>query len=375
MESPRASRWPARSIFFRWRCRPARARPIRSRSRYLTDSELASINASRPDLTVLANVASLTARQADDFARLVRDGMGLMIFVGDQIDPGNYNQLLYKAGEGLLPAPLETTSDEQASGLVVEPQMQGPLDALLQLNPAVLERVRINKWYQLAAADQKPPRVLARWNNAASSPAAVEKKFGAGSVLLWTVAADKQWSDWPTDPTYVMAIRESALGVARTDAGLRNQNAGEVLRYPLAEGDAPTAPVIETPTSSSPLPLSVETERGDAASTGQGRHVLTYSAARRAGLYRLSWKDVQQQPHNEIIAVNPDARECDLQRIPPDQLRELWGRLSPEVIAGTSGDDATVSVRGQEIWRSLATGMLVLLVVETCFATWAGRQR
>ena len=34
-----------------------------------------------------------------------------------------------------------------------------------------------------------------------------------------------------------------------------------------------------------------------------------------------------------------------------------------------------MAVRGQEIWRTLAVGMLAMLVVETCFATWAGRQR
>jgi Aerotolerance regulator N-terminal len=354
----------------------------------ITDSELTSINASRPDLVVLANVASLTARQADDLSRLVKDGMGLMIFVGDQVDPANYNQFLYKAGQGLLPAALETIVDEEVSGLVVEPQMQGPLDALLQLNPAVLERVRIKKWYQLAAAGEEAPvRAVARWNNAASSPAVVEKKFGAGSVLLWTVAADKQWSDWPTDPTYVLAIRESAMGIARTDGGLRNQNAGEVLRYPLPKGDAPNSATIEAPDATSPQPMVVETDRGDAqnatvgtapgAGTGdsQSRQVLTYASTRRAGLYRLSWKDAQQQPHNDIIAVNPDARECDLERISPEQLRGLWGRLSPEVITGTSGDDGAVAIRGKEIWRSLASGMLALLLVETCFATWAGRQR
>ena len=355
----------------------------------ITDAELASINASRPDLIVLANVATLTTQQADDLARLVKDGMGLMIFVGDQIDPSNYNQLLYKSGQGLLPAALESTIDEEVSGLVVEPQMQGPLDALLQLNPAVLERVRIKKWYQLATAEQTPLRVVARWNNASSAPAVVEKKFGAGSVLLWTVAADKQWSDWPTDPTYVLAIREAAVGIARTDGGLRNQNAGEVLRYPLPKGDVSTSATIETPDTTSPQPLVVETDRADsksaAAATAKGaadstgddqtRQVLAYSAARRAGLYRLSWKDAQQQSHNDIIAVNPDARECDLERIPADQLRGLWGRLEPEVIAGNGEGDRAVSIRGQEIWRSLATVMLTMLIVETCFATWAGRQR
>ena len=79
--------------------------------------------------------------------------------------------------------------------------------------------MHIRKWYQLAAAEQTELRVLARWNNAGTAPAVLEKKFGAGTVLLWTVSADRQWSDWPTDPSYVLAMRETAAGIARTDAG------------------------------------------------------------------------------------------------------------------------------------------------------------
>ena len=33
-----------------------------------------------------------------------------------------------------------------------------------------------------------------------------------GRVLLWTMTADKQWSDWPTEPSYVLAMREAAGG-------------------------------------------------------------------------------------------------------------------------------------------------------------------
>jgi hypothetical protein len=339
----------------------------------ITDSDLASVNGAPPDLLVLANVTSVTPAQAGDLARLVQSGMGLMVFLGDQVDSTNYNQLLYRSGEGLLPAPLDLAIDEELSGLIVEPGLAGPLDALLQLNPAVLERVRIKKWYQLAAADQAGVRVLARWNNAGTAPAALEKKFGAGTVVLWTVAADRQWSDWPTDPSYVLAMREAAAGIARTDAGLRQLTAGEMLRYPLAKTDRAASPVVETPGGTAPEPLAIEIDKTEGAN--EERQILTYADTRRAGLYKLNWKDAKDQPHSELIAVNPDARECELDRIPPDQLRELFGRLEPEVIAGTASGDNPIAVRGREIWRSLATCMLGMLLVETCFATWAGRQR
>ena len=72
----------------------------------ITDADLAGLEAAPPDLLVLANVASLTPAQADDLERLVAAGMGLMLFLGDQVDANNYNQVLYRSGEGLLPGAL-----------------------------------------------------------------------------------------------------------------------------------------------------------------------------------------------------------------------------------------------------------------------------
>ena len=58
----------------------------------------------QPDLLVLANVASLSATRVKELEQLVRRGMGLMIFLGDQVDTDNYNRLLFRNGDGLLPA-------------------------------------------------------------------------------------------------------------------------------------------------------------------------------------------------------------------------------------------------------------------------------
>jgi len=344
----------------------------------ISDTDLAGVNAAPPDLLVLANVPVLSSSQADDLARLVNAGMGLMVFPGDQVDASNYNQLLYKSGEGLLPAALDLPIEEEVSGLLVEPGLQGPIDALLQLNPAVLERVRIRKWYQLSPTEQAGAITLARWNNAGTAPAALMKKFGAGTVMLWTIAADRQWSDWPTEPSYVLAMREAAAGIARSAAGLHQLTAGEKVRFPLPAGEQAVGPSIEVPGGAAPEPVTIDVAKPAQDSGGDAKReiqILTFADTRRAGVYRLVWKDTKQQPRTELVAVNPDVREAELERIEPDQLRELWGRLQPEIIAGTSSADDPVALRGQEVWRSLASGMLVMLIIETCFATWAGRQR
>jgi hypothetical protein len=77
----------------------------------------------------------------------------------------------------------------------------------------------------------------------------------------------------------------------------------------------------------------------------------------------------------ELFAVNPDPRESELERVPREEFEKLWGALEPEVVSISATSDTSLAVRGQEIWRTLAVGLLGMLVVEACFARWAGRVR
>jgi hypothetical protein len=336
----------------------------------LTDSEWASLVNTPCDMLVLANVATLTADQAAQIERLVRGGMGLVIFVGDQIDAANYNQLLRRDGVGLLPAALETIAEEEVSGLVVEPEDSSPLVALLQLKAAVLERIKIHKHYQVRLPKdpaKENVRVLARWNNADAAPAVIEKMFGRGRVLLWTITADKQWSPWPLEPSYVMAMREATTRTVRSDMVSRQLMAGESIRWLLADGKKATSATIEIPDGDRPKPVTIE-ESHDA-------QTLAYTDTRHAGLYKLAWQEPSSTTREELLAVNPNHLESNLARIAAAELQKLWGAFKPEIISAASLADAPLAIRGREIWRPLAYALLGLLLIESALAAWTGRQR
>jgi hypothetical protein len=337
-----------------------------------TDAEWAAAGSGDPDLVVLANVASLAPEQAERLKRQVEAGAGLMIFVGDQIDPANYNQLL----ADLLPAPLEAAVDEDVSGLLFEPGAPGPLDALAQLNAAVMARIKLRRFYQVQLAEDAPGvRVLACWNSASAAPAVLERTVGAGRVLLWTTTADKNWTDWPTEPSYVLTVREAAKGVIRGDSLSTRLTSGEALRVELPPGkrvNASPAPTVEVPGAEKPQPLSVAISDGESAQASQ---TLSYADTRRAGLYKLAWQVAPAASQGEWFAVNPDARESRLERISAEEIKGLFGGFEPEVISAATADETPLAVRGREIWRTLAIGLLGMLTMESCLATWTGRQR
>lgn len=350
----------------------------------VTDTEWPSAAKSAPDLIVFANVAGFDAAQGDLIRKLVESGTGIIFFPGDQVDPDNYNRILYSDGSGVLPLKLESPVDEVITGLMLEENSPSPVDALRQLSSAVLERIKINKRYQLRSADEPSDdvRVLARWNDAAASPALCEKRVGQGQVLLWTITADKGWSDWPTEPSYVLAMRETAKAVARSDSGQNEATAGETLRSPVSGDRQIASPLIETPDGDQPRALAIEVDDGspDKGAAAAEAHVgspryLVWNDTHRAGLYRLNWQETPGGPGANVFAVNPDARESDLARIPADELRKRWRGGDLEIISALSSSGSGVAVRGQEVWRSMAFCLLSLMGLEACFATWVGRQR
>ncbi len=315
------------------------------------------------DLVILANVAAPTAAQADWLKRVVRRGAGLMVFPGDQVQPDAYNRLLHDDGRGPLPGLLEAAVAADAAGLLVEDLAPSPLEMLGQVKRSALERIRPRKLQPLKP-DAKDTRVLAKWNDPAGTPAAIEKSFGAGRCLYWTVTADRAWSDWPVDPTYVLAVREAAKALARGGAGGTAGIAGEPLR--LAVADGAVDPVVETPAGGDP--------RGAATENAgvPGERAFRFDATHRAGFYRLAWKEAE--PKALDFAVNPDARESASERVGAVELNEVFGGLRPEIVAlGTA--DRGPSAGASELWRTAVLALIALLVAESAFAAWMGRQR
>lgn len=350
----------------------------------VTETEWPGTAKASPDLIVFANVAGFDPSQRDLLRKLVEAGTGLMIFPGDQVDPDNYNRYLFQDGDGLLPLKLEVPQDESVTGLLLEENSQSAVDALRQLSPSVLERIKINKRYQVRLPEQQTAdvRVLARWNDAAASPALCEKVVGRGRVLFWTITADKSWSDWPTEPSYVLAMRETAKAIARTDATTNELTAGESLRCPVSGDRQIGSPMLELPGGDEPKPLTIEaaptpldkalSKQENAADSLQ---YLVWNDTRKAGLYRLNWQETPGGSASNSFAVNPDARESELARIPVEELRKRWRGVEPEIITALTTSGTNVGVRGQEVWRSMAFCLLGMMGFEACFATWVGRQR
>ena len=341
----------------------------------VTESDFLSPRLEPADVLVLANVAAPTAEQASRLGRLVRGGMGLMIFTGAKLDTGLYNDLLFRGDTRLLPCSLKGVVDEEFRGLLIEPVRPSPLESLLELKPSALERVAVR---QIMAVDEPgeegPVRVLARWNDPARSAAVIERVVGEGRALLWTTTADRAGNDWPIEPSFVLAVREAVRGSARPTRLSNNVTAGEPVRRVVQSSQAVANVRLTGPGGGEPRSLAAMPLPDTPGELGPA-FALDVPDTRRAGLYRIAWDEGPLGSQHDLYAANPDPRESDLERITTDDLKTILQPLAVEVAAARGDRAALFAPTGREIWHELAWGLLVLLIVESIFATWVGRYR
>jgi hypothetical protein len=152
-------------------------------------------------------------------------------------------------------------------------------------------------------------------------PLLIERKIGAGRLLILTSPLDRQWNDLAIHPLFVRFI-------------------GEAARYMTAGAAAPNALVGAV------LPLGINGRAGAQVFDPSGKRVLALSDT--AGETRLlasgpGFYEVRGGGRSEWIAVNADPRESDLTRMPETSIA-LWKRLqtpepgAPAAQQATNGD-------------------------------------
>ena len=323
------------------------------------------------DLVVLANVERIPPRRVEQLRAMVEAGSGLIVFTGDQVDPTAYNNDLYNNGAGLLPAKIELGEAMEVEGLILEQIDNSPMPILQQLSldrPALLARTSPRKVARVVlpnSDENKDTRVLARWNAQGQPPAAVEKRVGKGRVVLWTVTADRDWSDWPTEASYFIGVRELALAIAGVSDATGNLIAGQTLRQRVSASNPPSRAEVIQPGQEQTDPATID--RSDSK-----RPQIVYADTHQAGLYTLRW-DVpgRDELSEKRYALSPDTRESDLRQLSEEELTQMLPGIDLTLV-DASDPGSTGATR--EIWRTLAMLLLGFVVIESAFAAWVGRE-
>ena len=318
-----------------------------------------------PDVMVLANVESLSKKRVQELEQLVREGMGLLIYPGDQMNVEDWNAIAYRDGEGFLPCKLESSREQEQKGLIIESLVDSPLSLVGRLTPDALSRVRPKRVLGVAEpAPESKARVLARWNDQQMTPAAIERVYGEGKVILWTTTADRGWSDWPTEGSYVLSMRLAAQSVASQVTRYENLVAGQAIGFPLETNSPPETADVLAPHKSEAMAVPID----------RNSPAIRYANTARAGVYRASWKRPNGEGTERQFAISPAVRDARPEKLTHERVKEFLGKLVPKIVK-VEGEQLEIATAGAELWRYFVRGLVALLTGETLLAAWIDRKR
>ncbi len=342
------------------------------------------------DVVVLANVYHVGETAVTSLEQFVRRGGGLVVFLGDQVDPDFYNTALYRDGAGWLPASLgDRLHVPSASHLVVTERLHPAMRQLSREgDPLGIGQVTFREYYALEptssteAADggagvAEPPvrssapcRVIARFDDADEHPAIIERPFGLGAVILSASAVDKEWNQWPDHPTYLPVMTELIRSVAGRGHRAPTHWVGSRIEVPVDPAAFDPDVIVRTPAYPNAREVSVT------ALPDNERDGLTavWEQTDSPGFYEFTLRRREGGEITKIVAVNVDPREADLAQAREDELRKAAGTVPFEYIAGLDELAAETHEARSELWRLFLAAAVIVLMGEQFLAWRWGRR-
>jgi hypothetical protein len=343
---------------------------------------LTEVHVEKADIIALCNVERLQAPVLEALEKRVRNGGGLVIFPGDRTDVAAFSRQLYKKGAGLAPAALKPPVGDAEGALtgtgefiefssreVDHPLMQhmfAGVSAFFQ-GTRFYRRFEVELPRNLEAAKVDIAARYHKANVGDQGPAILEKEVGKGRVILFTVPADREWTNWPAERNYPVAMLQMMKYLYVPGARERN------------------LPVGGTYTKRIDLQaygreVSIEPPRGgklrrEAKPTPDGGLAVTFQQTNTAGIYRLEMtpraggKPLVTGSNVEYFAANIDTRPSDLRRPAAEPFESHLGQVgigyarTAEDVLGQKPEDRV------DLWHWLIIGLMACLALES-FAGW-----
>jgi hypothetical protein len=350
----------ARRSFYIERALEIGDRPaFRSESKAL--SQLRAADLGDRDVVILNDVPSLPAAQAALLIEFVEKGGGVVVVLGESSSRNAFTE----AG-ALLPAAL--------GGIVDRARDWGGTLSYLDFGSPVFEVFNAPhsgdfsgaKFFRYRAFAQPVNEgVLARYDDGV--PALVERRVGAGRVLVWTSTLDTFWNDLARQPVFLPFVHQLVKhGASYAEAASWHQ-VGEVLdadRYlqMALEGEAAED---ERSTRSFDIVVTAPSSRKIVLPRTEEKALL---ALEDQGFYEVRRARTGGGASSASVAVNLDTAESDLSPLDPEELvaAVTFRETAAPAGAGVEADESREAQEGRQgYWWYLLFGALLLFATET----------
>ena len=299
----------------------------------------------------------LTPARLSSLARYVSSGGGVLVFLGEGLDPAGYSHGFFTglfgcSITGRRGQPGRKTSFHRLDQV----DFEHPVFRFDSRSSESLSTGAVRFYASYAVDAGIDARVIARFADGA--PAILEGRSGSGRALLIASDVNTGWSDLALRSAFVPFMHR---GVRYLHPSVTVAEGGYLAGNPIAQ------PLVRFPANTD-LYLDYPSGRTETVHSRIGRNGLTVEIpdTGQPGVYTLrDGADVVQ-----AFAVNPDTRESDLARFTPAEAAGFFGDGTQVVLVDPDGTPdvlrgGTFGAGGRyEIWKSLIVLVMAIMLAE-----------
>ncbi|HUU10289.1 MAG TPA: BatA domain-containing protein [Phycisphaerae bacterium] len=331
-------------------------------------------------LVVMANVANLSPAALEALEKYVDQGGSLLITLGDRVDPKVYDAWVgkHRLHGGLLPGRLTRLVEAEAeSALPAGPdQDAGFVASVDETHPALagfgtgglgsLTSVRFTRRFDIEPLDAD---VLMR--GPAGEPLLLERRAGQGRVLMFVSTIDRDWTNFPLQPTFVPWLYRVVSYMAQQQVQRGNfVRTGQVVALPASSTQVQT---LQVDKPDGRVGYGGPDPRDEAASA-----VAVFTETEGAGVYRLRpTTGGDAAAPTAMFAANLPAEESVQRYLGRDDLTGIAGDAQVVYIDDPESvtEAGQVARLGLGLWNVLLGLALVVAVAEPWVANWLSKRR
>jgi len=311
------------------------------------------------EVIVLADVERLQGKRFTDIEKFVKEGGGLLVLAGPDMDHSWYNRDFYRNGQGLYPAAIKGLGNVGAAENPARILMQRFTHlATTYFNDARggrLQDAEFRTWitWEMKGDDVKTLLSLDR-----GAPLLIEKAYGRGRVIASATSANSEWTNLPLQMVFVPLVQRLLSHLATQGGGDAAQLVGQPVRFGLKDGKGDEVFELTDPAG------KVSEVKAHKENNGV---VVESPPTREPGLYEMKAKGNTEA---QRFAFNVNPGESDLKPMTESDVQKIATRHDAALVDSFESYQRVDRSRrhGTEVWQMFLIGLLVLLFAEVLLA-------
>jgi len=304
------------------------------------------------DVILMADVADVSPEMVERLHNFVSSGGGLIVFLGDRVDPELYNERFGSGEKGLLPGEfietMEVEPDEVGWAMAKVNSDHSLASIVKRLPDGLVDSARFAKVMKVKPSTGSQVILRITEQNA---PLLLSRKIGGGSVLMFTTSADRQWNNLPVHPLYTMLLQQAVTQLtSQPDA--RQIIVGEPAELPLKGRKVGDRVVLNSP----------EGKSSKEKVTQSGLRPVCEIKTDKIGIYEVA---AEEDFPLVAVAANVDPAESNVRVVDAGALSSQLNPLGVQVLAqeGALSSAIESSRQGRELaYLFLIAGIIVFLL-------------